>query len=98
MKPTQANLEKRLEAIEAQARRESIERAAQDLSDAELEAIIREARQQNKAWYREKLSHLEDSELEEICRQIDARPIAPEIEASRQMHKRSALAAAKIRA
>ncbi len=98
MKPTRQAIERRLEAIEEQAQRESIERAAADVTDEELLAIIEQARKANRAWVRERFPQLDDPEFAdaeefEAIRQIEARPVTvAQIEALRAMLKRSAAA------
>ncbi len=96
MKPTQAKLEKRLEDLEAQARRAGLGQVA--VTDEELLAIIEQARNQNRAWIRERFPKLDDpnfADVEEFdaIREIEARPVtAWEIETLRAMMKRSAAA------
>ncbi len=101
MKPTtQANLEKRLADLEAQARRARLERAAAEVTDEELLAIIEQARKANRAWVRERFPQLDDpnfadAEEFEAIRQIEARPVTvAQIEALRAMLKRRAAAEA----
>jgi hypothetical protein len=98
MKPTQANLSKRLEELEAQAQRAGLERAAADMTDEELLAIIEQGRAKNRAWHRARFPQLDDPEFAdaeefEAIREIEARPVTvAQIEALRAMMKRSAAA------